>query len=595
MEYCLLPDGSRVAISSVLGSSNANGEMTLQQINVIDAAFRDSIIADAPVSTLSKVVGKFGDSFYTSLNETNAFLQTEFAVSQLPKYEKLNERVQAGKITPTEYAQFIDDYNYTPINANIVANQNQPGFLEQLDDFYNGDFTSSVMGGFCGLLPKAFGVVGAFFGLIGELEGLIGDALSFINKIKNIKNPLEALFDKIKVKALIEALQEKIAKVVEKTLKKVAAAVENFSIENTLATVNSIATRKLAELQDSIGKFFSKENIDAIKNKVKGMIDYAVNLFANPTLEEIMFLAARMCAFAAGIEAVVNNLKAPLDKFQNRFEKGFAIAQAVSRVSTSEVIAAGAIRFDESTRQELINKGTEAWIETANYQPEERNEYDKLPKWSELEAGSNPNLKITGPWIKGIGRDGWNELDNVFRIMLMRLQEDIKEAGIANYITLHAGWRSQQWNEKQQGTADDALHLSGQAAKISYPGYDYNNDDAAYVFAQARTIGFKGIGVYKEYLHIDRGQSRTFGIVPEPPVAASAPENNPSNPPATGWSDSDAYLMESYIQDTEQFGPQYVREQLAQDRAGTSPSQKAGLGFGNFSDGQRAYLESKGY
>ena len=200
-------------------------------------------------------------------------------------------------------------------------------------------------------MPNVFGAIGAFFGIIGQIDGLLQDALSFISKIRNIKDPIKALFDAIKVKALIDAIKEKVTKAVMGVVNKIKSAVENFNpaevIKRAETFIKNTIESKLVNLQEGIMGFFSEENIKKIENKIKGMIDYAVGLFDNPSVEEIMFLISRICGFAAGIETLVQGLKDPLDKTADTFLNGIDMLKANSGVTTAAVVKAGGIRFDD--------------------------------------------------------------------------------------------------------------------------------------------------------------------------------------------------------------------------------------------------------
>ena len=211
------------------------------------------------------------------------------------------------------------------------------------------------MGGFCSVLPNAFAAIGGFFIILGQVEGLIGDALSFINKIRNIEDPIKALFEKIKVKALIEAIKEKIKSVVEGAINKITDAIKNFNMQNVIDQVENFiqsnVIAKVNQLKNSIMRTFSEENIKKIKAKVQGMIDYAVGLFDNPSIEEILFLMARICGFAAGVESILNGSKLPLDNITNNYRDMVNTVKATSGLVTAKAIKAGAPRFTDAVRR----------------------------------------------------------------------------------------------------------------------------------------------------------------------------------------------------------------------------------------------------
>ena len=273
---CLTPDELRVEQSSATSTSNGNGEFTLSQIEVFEKEFQDSISNSVVGDPLTRAVAQFPD-FYTNLASINAVLQSEFSKEQIPKYEilKIKSDAAGGNVvlTPVEYALFLADSSMTPITSNFIANQNPPKFLQSLDDYLRGGFATSIMGGFCGTMPNVFGAIGAFFGIIGQIDGLLQDALSFISKIRNIKDPIKALFDAIKVKALIDAIKEKVTKAVMGVVNKIKSAVENFNpaevIKRAETFIKNTIESKLVNLQEGIMGFFSEENIKKLISSIQ--------------------------------------------------------------------------------------------------------------------------------------------------------------------------------------------------------------------------------------------------------------------------------------------------------------------------------------
>ena len=513
---CLTPIEERNAVKTG-AVINGNGEYTINQVDVFQKQFESTIAAEVAQNPLSAAVKKYGNTFYDTVNTiNNDFLKRPYIVERLPDYEVLSERLKKGAITPLEFASFIKDSNYTPSSAIVSCNANGPRFLNELEGFYNGDFSSSVLGGFCSLFANIFGAINGFFDLIGAVDGLIQDALSFINKIKNLEDPIKALFEKLKVKALIEAIKEKITKTIEKTIEKVKEAIKNFSVENIVGKIENFVQKnivaKVEQIKEDISQFFSKENIDKIKNKIKGLIDYAVGLFENPSLEEIQFLIARICALATGIEGLIKGLKGPLDDFSNRYDEVFNTIKNASARVTGEAIRAGAIRLSEENRREQINNARIVWERAGNIRPSSTDEYRDLPSWDALQAGSDPRLKIQGGWVTRMTppADGWNKMDIDVRVLIMRLQQEAKNTGIINGpLYLNSGFRSQEYNTRVDG-AKSSQHLSGLAADLTWDGFRVGSESYANFISLARRIGFRGIGMYNSFIHVDVGPERVW-------------------------------------------------------------------------------------
>ena len=493
-----------------------NGEYTLAQVDVFEQQFRDSIVSDVQTNPLSDAVKRYPD-FYETVNKiNNDFLQRDFIIAKIPEYPLLETRLKRGALTPLEVSDFMRSSLYTPGAMITSYNANGPRFLEELDNYYSGGFSTSILGGFCSLFSNIFAAINGFFDLIGAVGGLIQDALSFINKIKNMEDPIKALFEKLKVKALIEAIKEKVSKMVEKVINQVKDAIKNFSVENVIKEIKSFVQTQIVDrinqIKSDIESFFSEENIQKIKDKVKGLIDYAVGLFENPSLEEIQFLIARICAFAAGLEGLINGLKGPLDDFQNRYMEVFNTLSNVSNRVSGEAIRAGAIRLAPQQREEQINNARTAWTTAGNIEPPAVNEFnDTNISWETLRNGGVNWLGVQGGWVTRMNppEEGWTKLDSNVKILIKRFYDALKEAGhiTSGKIMLNSGYRNPAYNAAVDG-AKASQHMSGTAADLTWAGQDSRRMEE--YGAIARRVGFRGLGYYNSFIHVDIGSTRSW-------------------------------------------------------------------------------------
>lgn len=494
------------------------GVATIHQVDVFQKQFERDIVSDVETNPLSLAVKRYGTSFYTVVDQINKdFLKRESVIAAIPKGSVLEQRIKRGPITPLEFAAFIKDSNYTPATAITSSNANGPRFVKELDNFYNGDFSTSILGGFCSLFNNIFATINAFFDLIDSVNALIQDAITFINKIKNIENPLLALFEKIKVKALIEAIKKKITDMLKEVIRKVCMAISNFDVSAIIGpippspvqikVVAKVEEKKTA-LQQVCGDDFAQKIID----KVNALINYTVGLFENPSVEEIMFMIARFCAFATGIEGVLNRLKDPLTDFSNRYEEVLNTLSNASNRVTGEAIRAGAIRLSEPARQEQINTARVVWEAAGNIVPSSVDEYRDLPNWDTLSSGGDSRLKIQGGWVTRMSnpREGWEVIDIDVRVLIMRLQKEAKNTGIiSGHLYLNSGYRDLDYNTRVGG-AKASMHLSGLACDLTWDGFRAGSDAANNFVNLARRIGFRGIGLYNSFIHVDVGATRMW-------------------------------------------------------------------------------------
>jgi hypothetical protein len=533
---------------------NGNGEFTLNQVDIFEEQFLSTIVADTEQNPLSLAVKEYGNSFYDTTNAiNNDFLKRAFIAERIPDYPILSQRLQRGAITPLEFAAFIKESNYTPSAAIISSNANGPRFLNELEAFYNGDFSVSILGGFCSLMTNIFGVINAFFDLVDSLNALYEDALKFIEKIKNIEDAIKAAFEKLKVKALIEAIKKKIVDMIEQAIIKVCMAISNFSVESITGPITSaVESRivvKVEEEKATIGEFCNVENIRRLVAKIKRLIDYAVGLFSNPSFEEIQFLIARLCALATGLEGLFKGLKGPLNNFGNRYDEVFnTISNASNRV-TGEAIRAGAIRMSLESRRQQINNAKDVWEKAGNIRTPTIKEYRDVPSYKDIEKASSstgvsvavipdvvlptrslpgvvanipapntnttdsaPSLKFSGCWVSEMNppSEGWTKLDMNVKVYLVRLQKAAQKAGIiSGPIYINSGWRSVQYNAKVGG-AKSSQHLSGLAVDVTWDGFIAKSDKINQFVALARKEGFRGIGLYNSFVHLDIGPEKQW-------------------------------------------------------------------------------------
>jgi len=540
LDPCLTPSSAAINISSGILTNN-NGEYTKDQIAVFEKEFKDSIVREVETNPLSKMVKEYGNDFYDVHNYLNQALKNN--KDKLNNFGALSERTDGGKspaITPAETAAMMDDYGFTVNTLTKAINERFDGVLTQLDGYYRDSFSSSIMGGFCGLFQSAFVLINGFFNLVGQVQGLISDAISFVNKIKNIEDAAKAFFEQLKVKALIEAIKKKIVDTVEGVIKSVVSAIENFDIGEVVNDIGVFIQEniinRVEDIKNGIVEFFSDENIEGIKNKITGLFDYAVGLFENPSLEEIQFLILRICGFAAGVEGLIKGTRAPLDDFQNRYREVFNNLQNASNRIEGESIRAGAIRFSEPRRKQVINNTKEEWAnidpdyqyqitETTQTTTEDDGEipvskYDglveqmkSLPKWKDLKNGKDSRFKVEGDWVKDLGADGWNRILDKVKLQLQSLQKSAKEAGITDQLIIMSGWRSQEYNKKQvEQDPGTGSHSFGLAVDVTWDDF-YARADKTDEFAElAKKAGFRNIGMRDKFIHLGMGQTNYWDV-----------------------------------------------------------------------------------
>lgn len=526
-DSCLRPLYERNAVKQG-PTDNGNGEYTLNQISEFEKKFKETIVQDVQNNNpLSQYVSRY-PTFYETVKQINQdFFGREYVKDQLPQYEVLNERLKHGPITALEWASFMKSSNYTPVSAIESSNAKGSRFLDELDKYYNGDFSDSVLGGFCGLFNNIFGAINSFFDMLSKIDGFIQDVFAFLKKIKNLKNDALAFFETLKVKAIIEAIKEKISEMVKQAIQKVCQSIANFDVSAIIGRNLLVATpaqiqvaQGVEEKKSALQNVCGDENADRIKAKIQGIIDYAVGLFENPSIEEIFMLISRLCGMAAGIEGLFKKLKDPLNDFADRYDEVFNTLSNVSNRVTGEAIRAGAIRAEEQNRQTLINIARIPWHGITDDHPEGTNnnpipptieDINGVPSWEEIKE-NHPALRIKGGWVTKMipAHEGWTKMDPDVRLKIMQLQRLAKDAGIINgYLWLNSGYRSPSYNEAVDG-AKHSQHLSGKAADLTWNGFNPSGPQIRGFVRLAQRVGFKGFGYYNSFIHVDIGPARSW-------------------------------------------------------------------------------------
>lgn len=360
---------SRLALDSgSLPIVNGRGELNVYAIKKFEDDFVDQIKRDGAQNPLTELVNQYGnDEFYGSLTNLNNFLGN----SDLSQYPVLADRYSKGPISAIEYADILPAYYYNPTKINTSSGFGDSNLLKNLDSYYrDGGFSGSFLGSFCQLFPQVFQAVGGFFTIIGGIAGLISDALSLLDKVRNLEDPVKAIIERITIITLVNQIKEKLTDVIVETWNDIKRAVQNFDLGAVVGEVETYIDenvfKKAAKIRDDVTEILTDENRDGVVDKAKGLFDYAAGLFENPSLEEIQFLIARFCNFVSNVEALIKDIKTPMDNYAFKYQRIVGRMKRISNIATAAAISSGAIRFDDETRREQINKMRDAWAPPEN-------------------------------------------------------------------------------------------------------------------------------------------------------------------------------------------------------------------------------------
>ncbi len=482
---------------------NDKGEYTLNQIDVFAAQFIENMDSDKEDNPVGILYNQYGDDLYKASDYINA-LQSTLTDGDYPS---LDRRWSTGNITIVEFADFINSYNYTPAG---VLNSDLTKLARTLDSYYADTFDESALGGFCALMPQIFGQIDAFFTLVGQIEGAIADTLAFINKIRSYEF-FSKEAEKQLVKQLIEELKKKVGDVIDDIIQEVQDAIENFSITDIIGDIETFYNKNIAKPVMTAASqscaFFTDENKKTFKEKIIALIDYFVSLFESPNLEAIQMMISRFCALVSNVEALVRDIKKPLDDYTLRFTTITNRLKTISNINTSTAIRAGAIRYSPAVRKDKINRLEARWTDPggSNFTPSGNApqnvpeptaaEYADLPPCGQVFKGANDKIKLEGDWMdekEGVGIYGYTRIDLDVKVYLMRVQEEI-----GGTFTINYGWTSKAYNKKLKGNENNA-HLSGLVIDVKKDMADVD----AFIDSALKN-GFKFAKEYDKSIHLD--------------------------------------------------------------------------------------------
>jgi hypothetical protein len=480
-------------------------ELGQKDIQNLFDTFQNGIVAESSLvntDPLTSLVRDFGsEQVYRAIAAANAYVYRDEVRILILKdtYPLLFERIEEGiLLTPVEIAEFIRTSGYTPTSFILATGVVSDKIPRELETFYTKSFSQSTLGGFCALLPGIFGAVGIFFSALDTAQDLI-------NRLKNFS--LSAA-----LKSLIDRFKAGLEEVFEKTIQKAKDIVENFSMQGILDTANEYINQTILgpfyQIKAKVTAFFSEENIERIKKRIQALIDYAVSIFKNPSLEDIQYLLYRFCSFVTRVEAGINALKTPLENYVDSYTQSRDVLQASSSRNTVRAVSAGAIRFSPGARDRQYPGIRDMYVTAGNIAPITDEEYQNITQWNNGRGDSR--VIFTGGWVSRkrsdgtlyLGQIGWDRVDINVKALLMRVQKDF-----GRQLQITSGYRSPEYN-RLVGGAQRSLHMSGKALDVQWTGFNVETREK---FARvARFHGFRGIGRYSSFVHIDVGPNKSW-------------------------------------------------------------------------------------
>lgn len=284
------------------------------------------------------------------------------------QYEHLYERIETGVISPTEFAEFAEDYAYVSMLDLINDILNKPAqILQNLNTFVAGNYAGKNSKGLCGALSNPFaglqGLINSALDIASKIQSVassIGSILSgglgglldkakaaFAGALNQIKNLGKFAAEMAKVENMKKLIESTVSNLVESIKSKVAnigkqfdsfvSNVGQFMQNGPIKSIQNMIQTQTNQLRN----FFSEENmkglIDNAKNAVGRFVDQLKNL--NETnfvgaLGTVLFMACNlMSSIQDFLNKPVNAMKSMFQRVQGEFDKASVFSQQALRES----------------------------------------------------------------------------------------------------------------------------------------------------------------------------------------------------------------------------------------------------------------------
>ena len=448
----------------------------------------------------------------TTINQITSDLKTQL----VNVYPRLYERLEAGAITLSEFADFLDKFAYTEVQVIYIGDTyttplpvTTQTYLDNLNTYYTESFGSSITGGLCSLFTGILGSLSELFAAFNSIKALIG-------QLSSIKDLLHNLVDTIKEKML--------------------SMLDNF--KQMVASFGNMV-KQFGEKIRKVAEFFSDLNMQTIKDKITSLIQGIASKFAELTPEVISYLLFRFCQLTNVIEQF---MQAPMNGLQDsilKYQQGLSILTNMSNGARLNAVLAGAFRMSDSDRDRMrteagarANSGSTLPSSTpgSTAQPQR---YYTVP-FSEQEIAWANEIKSAQPADIRSGNYGARSYidfagaidDEPNGLAYSMLSPDIIIIAIrvgrrmGKRLYINCGYRSPETNAElyakdPKNVAKKSLHMSGLAMDVSMKRNGIGGTVAEReTFIQlASQEGAGGIGTYgvpKNFIHIDVGPRRKW-------------------------------------------------------------------------------------
>lgn len=376
--------------------------------------------------------------------------------------------------------------------------------LNEYEYYIGGTFKSDpALSSFCDMVPSIFEKIQRVTDVFNGFKKLVGIVSSGFGFLK----------DKIAGKSFSQ-LQDTVTSHVKRTFEREMKRLEAFKIDLVVKykKMSARVAGKIRGLLDDARDFFTAENMQNIQDRIKAQIEYVLDFFKEPDMEEIQFIIYRFCTLLTTLNGVFESKISPLKRIIQAYDETNLALSDYGTYKTAQAIRAGAYRVDPAiltaNRENYTNQLVQVSEQVgSNYNPSAieitAEELDGVTQWNN--GNGDSRISFRGQWVTILGSIGWTKVDPRVRIMIMQVQKEFGKPLIIN-----SGYRPEPYNTSVGGE-DGSKHISGLALDVTWNGFGGSSSSEAQRFRSiCSQKGFKGFGKYNTFMHVDIGDKREW-------------------------------------------------------------------------------------
>tara|TARA_B100000497_G_scaffold127806_1_gene171100 strand:+ start:13924 stop:15759 length:1836 start_codon:yes stop_codon:yes gene_type:complete len=485
------------------------------------------------------------------------------------QFPAVHQRINIGVISPIEFAEFARDSSFTDMSQiKDQTKNNRFNLLSLLNLYFGGAALSQLLGSVCNILSNPFsGLSGLIQSGLNSIESVMALKYGFLGLLEKAAKLLDIGKAVSKIKSFQEMIGKAIVGLVDSVKRKVENVISNINTTinsvlngSAISTVSNFIQNKVRQVQN----FFSEKNMENLVTKVKDSIGKFANQFKNFSSKVADYILTSMCKVQSTVQ---DFLEAPVKSLENMLSGTTTEVNTLKNISNVELkksIEGGRPSITESSKKKKVDQWSKVYkqtlIDKANRDAQEERrsapgstspdnieenasanrskEYNYIPskaahpsptEWKWLTFGQqvldpiqkgqkfwDADFKVEMvdygggfaiPSETGIKRDvGYYGIE----LEVLERAEALGES-LGTKITVTSGFRHLIYNQYLRnngvGAAKASSHTKGKALDCVMGRGSYREK----FIKMARVHGFKGIGRYRTFVHIDLGPTRTWG------------------------------------------------------------------------------------